>query len=48
MCTFLLQYRLNCEDSTNTVREFNTSEIHVSNDHIYSGVYIYTYWVWTV
>lgn len=32
---------LNCEDSTNTVREFNTSGIRASNNHIYSLVYTY-------
>jgi len=40
----LLEYRLNCEDSTNTVREFNTSGIRASNNHIYYiHVYIYIY-----
>jgi len=47
----LLEFRLNCEDSTSTLREFNTSRIRASNNHIYSRLYIYniyTYWVWTV
>lgn len=30
--------RLNCEDSTNAVREFNTSDIRASNNHIYIHV----------